>query len=69
MPSMGSDFLLKLMPPRELGSTTIIFRFTDIIFCWYLHSKSVNTYFTDGLMNENKPSEKISSVIYGLSVI
>jgi len=38
-------------------------------FCWYLHLQFVSTNITDGFKDENSLSKKLSSVIYGLSVI
>jgi sulfur relay (sulfurtransferase) DsrC/TusE family protein len=47
--------------------TTIIFRFTDIIFFGYLYSQSIDTKLADVITDENNLLEELSSM--SLSVI
>jgi hypothetical protein len=52
------------------STSTIKFNsFNNENFYHYLYSQFVNTYITDGFMNGNSPSKKLSSIIYGMSII
>jgi hypothetical protein len=64
-----SDLWCNLTAIRTFTRTTRIFRFIDEIFCPQLYSQFVNKKFTGMIIDGNNSSEKISSIIYSISVM
>jgi hypothetical protein len=64
-----SDLWCNLTAIRTFTRTTRIFRFIDEVFCPQLYSQFVNKKFTGMIIDGNNSSEKISSIIYSISVM